>query len=129
MLIKDIDSLSQELLLHLPNIRAQLVDIRERVAMVPRWPSDEFHRDLYGTAELLSRDLGVKYPDIGSAAIAVMTSLNASLIFNELGTGGNCVGGRGLSIYWTKSGNGKDADYRSLSFAQATHWDEFLENF
>jgi hypothetical protein len=128
-LIQSIDSLSHALLLHLDDIRTQLVDIRERVPMVPRWPSDEFHRDLYGVAEQLSLGLSEQYPDIGSAATAVMTAFNSSLLFNGLGTGGNCDNGKGLSIYWTKSGKGRDTDYGSLSFAKATHWDEFLELF
>ena len=111
------------------NIRSTLIGIRDSTPQTPHFPADEFHRDLYGVAMGASLQL-TDYPDIVDASRDIMKYFNSSLVYNEVLPGAfSCKGGRGMTIYWTKSGDRPEAAYFQTSFGKATHWDEFLAIF
>ena len=127
-LVESVDALSLLFLQYLDTIRDTLVSIRSKVPMTPKWPSDDFHRDLYSMALETTTQLSA-YPDIVKAASDILSYFDASLIYNSAVTGSLCEGGRGLTIYWTKSGERTEVAYGTTSFGKATHWGQFLKEF
>lgn len=127
-LVASVDTLSLLFLQNLDSIRDTLISIRSKVPMTPKWPSDDFHRDLYSMAQETATQLSA-YPDIVKAASDIMSYFDASLIYNSAVTGSLCEGGRGLTIYWTGSGERVEAAYATTSFGKATNWGKFLKEF
>jgi len=128
-LVNTVDTLANLFILHLNDIRGRLIKIRSSVAQTPRESDDEFHRDLYGVAEQTYECL-YDYPDIVQASKELMIAFNETLTYNKVSdTVDSCIGGRGLTIYWTKENENPTFDYYETSFAMATHWDEFLDEF
>lgn len=133
-IVADINALSLMFLKYLDNpynIRQQLLNIRDATPQTPNYPADEFHRDLYSMAQGMAAL--TEYPDIVLAASDLISAFNSSLIYNNVPTTGHgfpsCRGGRGITIYWPQSGEGPSLDYLKTSFAEKTHWDEFLKIF
>jgi len=151
-LVEAVDELSLALIRHLlaeqaklmdkasisdTNLHSLLVQARDATSQVPHYPSDTFHRDLFSLASSLLRVLSPSsssssssssYKDITGAASSIVKHLGEARVYNKV-TGKPCQGGHGVSIYWTKSGVGPSSDYLTTSFAQRTHWDEFLSMF
>lgn len=71
-----------------------------------------------------------KYDNIVQAANAIMSAIQESVIYNEIGDDSSsrrkstCSNGHGVSIYWPLGA--VEDDYLQTSFALNTHWDEFL---
>ena len=130
-LVSHVDTLAGLFIQYLDTIRDTLESIRDQAPQTPHWPDDEFHRDLYGIATGVVANLK-EYPDLVDAATNIMRTFDASIIYNNVSsaaTARSCQGGKGLTIYWTKSSQRPSMDYLTTSFAQATRWDEFLNAF
>lgn len=132
-MVKEIDTLAQLFLEYLDNIRLRLIGVRGKTPQVPELSEDDyFHKDLRTMAEFVAKEFSEEptYPDIVKTAENLIKAFDDSLTYNDyrehLLT---CNKGQGLSVYWTKSGEKPSPDYYNTSFAQDTHWDEFLDKF
>lgn len=80
------------------------------------------YKDLYDFANRINARVGS--PDVRTAAQATMTAVNNAVLYQR-NSGGQVSNSRGISIYLPGPGF-MLPQYRNISFAQNTQWDEFL---
>ena len=127
-LVMYISKLASLFIKYLESIRERLILIRDSVPSVPHYPSDEYHKDIFGLALAVRESLS-EFPDLVEAADSILRVMNSIVLYNKV-SGWSCREGKGLSIYWPKSNTFKSLndseEYLKLSFSQASSWDEFL---
>ncbi len=80
------------------------------------------YKDLYDFARWLN-DL-VSNASIQSAALGVMSAID-NVVLHEQNSGGSVANSNGIAVYLPDPGM-MLSQYRTISFAQDTQWDEFL---
>jgi hypothetical protein len=85
----------------------------------------DYYRDLYDFAARVNS--GVSNPSVKTAAQNVMSAVNSTVI-REGHYGSDVSGAHGISIYLPDPG-GMLSGYTSMTFSQATHWDEMLAQY
>jgi len=120
------DQLAQSILANMAAARSGVRTAQEQAQHYDYDKEDYVHyKDLYDFARLVNDLVGV--PEVRSAAQAVMTAVD-NMVIRERNSGGYVANSHGISIYLPNPG-WMLSQYRTLSFAQNTQWDELLASY
>lgn len=125
-LVKYIDQLAVEFIKEFEDIQEVLRDIHASTAYVPKVDDDIVHKDLKILLQQVNKRLS-NYHSIVTIARKALQEFSETVIYNSALKDRTCENGHGISIYWPNTASNFESAYTKTSFADNTHWDEFLK--